>query len=94
MRCVLLTSGCIRWKFGWGTALFQRALDIQACDGARRREFLEISVQLDHALGLQAFDLSPLNCEGEPPEQELHPELWRKAAELRRALINAAAPNG
>ncbi|WP_271606583.1 hypothetical protein [Bradyrhizobium sp. CCBAU 11434] len=51
-------------------------------------------MQLDHALGLQAFDLSPLNCEGEPPEQELHPELWRKAAELRRALINAAAPNG
>ena len=52
------------------------------------------SRKLDQALRLQAFDLSLLTFEGEPPDWEQHPDLWRKAAELRGALIDAAALNG
>ncbi|TQF30903.1 hypothetical protein [Bradyrhizobium sp. UNPA324] len=83
-------------------ALFRRALAIEACDdqsfweedGGSRREYLDVVDQLYRALGLQAFDLSPLACEGAPPAWEINPKLWRKAAQLRRALIDAAALNG
>ncbi len=76
-------------------ALFKRALEIEACDdnefweddGGRKREYLDVADQLHQALGLKPYEPSPLDCDGEPPSWEGHPELWRKAAELRKALI-------
>ncbi len=77
--------------------LFKHALEIEACDddefweenGGRKREYLDVTVQLHRALGLKAYEPSPLDCDGDPPSWEGHPELWRKAAELRKELIEA-----
>ncbi len=65
-------------------ALFKRALEIEACDdddfreedGGRKREYLDITDQLHQALGLKPYEPSPLDCDGEPPSWEGHPELW------------------